>query len=155
MSCLKKCEHERHQIYLSAFSVLSIYDFVEFITKFVLDPNISPDNADDLELFQDFVFSDRLGRLHVFYYHNMFEDRPDANELLIKAYCQYLNFLGQISSFFQQESLEFIFRWKPFYIESILKLSSPQVKLDIIKISNNYPEIIKRIPKLKLYNLFS
>jgi len=152
----ESCGHERHQIYLSAFHTLSIYNFVEFITKFVLDPNISSDNEDDTDLFQDFVFSDRLGRLHIYYYEHLFFDVPGDNNYIAEAFCRYLDFLGQISPFFTQEALN-----KPFkmgnisLIESIMIFGSHNIKLGIIKTSDKYPHITKRIPKLKLYNLFS
>jgi len=156
MSCLKNCEHERHQIYLGAFSVLSIHDYVKFITKFVSDPNISSDDEDDLELFQDFVFSDKFGRLHIYYYEHLFYDHPGTLEVTSNAFCRYLDFLGQISRFFMQEALSLPFKLGNLkLVESIMEFSSHDMKMEFIKTSDKFPHITKRIPKLKLYNLFS
>lgn len=150
------CGHERHLKYLDAFWHLFTPGFVGFITRFVLDPNISPDNVDDLELFQDFVFSKRLGRLHIFYYEHLFKDIADTDEYLSKAFCRYLEFLGQISPYFEKEALYFLFREERLeIIELVFKQSSFQLKMKILKVSDDFPEKVKRIPKLKLYNLFS
>jgi hypothetical protein len=150
------CGHERHLEYLGAFWHLWSSGFVEFITKYILDPNISPDDTDDLELFQDFVFSKRLGRLHIFYYENLLNNKPHPSDELAKAFCRYFDFLSQISPFFAKEALNFVFREQRLeMIELIFNSSSYKMKMEMLKVSDNFPEKVKRIPKLKLYNLFS
>jgi hypothetical protein len=155
MACLKNCEHERHLVYLDAFRVLSIFDYVEFMTRFVLDPNISSDDEDDLELFQDFVFG-KFGRMHIYYYEHLFFKHPGKLEMTCNAYGRYVDFLGKISPIFKQEALSFLFQIGNIaLIESVMQLGSHEVKMGVIQASDKWPHITKRVPKLKLYNLFS
>lgn len=122
-----------------------------------MDPNLSPTDADDLEIFQDLVFDSDHGRLHIFFYEELFKNyyqyQPDWT---LKVFVRYLLYLDKLSSLFSTDAFHFIFKKEDVkLITNLLKEVPVDIKLRLIKFSEMYPNMIKAVPKLKLYNLFS
>jgi hypothetical protein len=115
------------------------------IGKLVMDSNLSPTDADDLEVFQDLVFDSDRGRLHIFFYEELFKNyyqyQPDYT---LKVFSRYLAYLDKLSTLFSGDAFDFIF-----------KKHDPKLITDLIKMSERYPDMLRAVPKLKLYNLFS
>ncbi len=157
-NCIKGCDHERHQPYHS-FSKEGILEreYLWKIAKYITDRNISPTDPDDLELFQDAVFDSPFGRIHIFFYEEMFRGYYKFNpDWFVMTFSQYLSFLDEISTLFTNDAFEFVFRQKDIQmIDKLLKAMSLETKMRFIQASNKHPDIIQSVPKLKLYNLFS
>lgn len=159
--CVYGCDHERHKPYHIKFTNVA-FDWCERqyywdIGKYIMDPNISPLDPDDLEVFQDIVFESPWGRIHIDFYERLFKNYYKFNEdWVLKVFSKYLLFLDAISPLFLQDALYYVFRQGDIAtIEKLLKELSFDMKMKFIKASEKYPDIIKAVPKLKLYNLFS
>src|SRR5512135_3350590 len=157
--CRIKCEHDRHQAYLPLFKSSEMYErqYLWEIGKLVMDPKLSPLDTDDLEIFQDLVFDSERGRLHIFFYEELFKNYYQYQpNWTLKVFVKYIDFLRAISSLFSNDAFHYIFKTKDInLITNLLKEMPPNQKLDFIRLSDRYPEMIKAVPKLRLYNLFS
>ncbi len=158
-SCRIKCDHDRHQPYLVLFKDKEMYErkYLWEIGKLVMDPKLSPLDEDDLEIFQDLVFDSERGRLHIFFYEQLFSNyyqyQPDWT---LKVFSRYVIYLNHISTLFTGDAFDFIFKKAdPELITDLLKELPLDVKMRFIKMSEFYPNMIQAVPKLKLYNLFS
>src|SRR5271157_2612674 len=114
MSCKKECTHERHQKYLGAFTnLVSQFEYLINVTHFVTDANLSPNNPDDIDLFQDLLFEGRHGRIHIVYYETLF-NCPLISSMSIgkttKVFARYLDYLDKVSSLFTADALHFVFK---------------------------------------------
>lgn len=157
--CRFGCDHDRHQSYIPLFRDREMYErqYLWQIGKFVMDSKLSPSDGDDLELFQDLVFDSDRGRLHIFFYEELFKNyyqyQPDWT---LKVFVRYVMYLDKISPLFSGDSFDFILKKSdPKLITDLLKEMPFELKMRLIKISERYPDMIKAVPKLKLYNLFS
>lgn len=157
--CRRGCDHDRHQPYLALFRDKEMYErqYLWQIAKFVMDPKLSPSDGDDLEIFQDLVFDTERGRLHIFFYEELFKNyyqyQPDWT---LKVFVRYVAFLNAVSGLFANDAFHYIFKKEdPQLITNLLKEMPVKQKLDFIRFSDKYPDMIKAVPKLKLYNLFS
>lgn len=154
----KKCEHERHQPYLHLFSEnCPEFTYLRHISLFVLDPNLSSENDEDLELFQDLLFEGPMGRIHIFYYEEMFKDFYSTEpKLVLTTLGSYLVYLNKLSSLFVLDAYHFIIqREDPILIDRILRELPFNLKMDFVRFSQKYPKALQISPKLKLFNLFS
>lgn len=157
--CRIHCDHDRHKPYLHLFKDKEIFErqYLWEIGKFVMDPNLSPKNGDDLEVFEDLVFDSERGRLHIFFYEELFKNyyqyQPDWT---LKVFSRYLSYLDSLSSLFSNDAFHYIFKKEDSkLITGLLKEMSFEIKIKFIRESDKYPNIIRAVPKLKLYNLFS
>lgn len=157
--CRVSCDHDRHQPYLPLFKNKEMYErqYLWEIGKLVMDPKLSPADADDLEVFQDLVFDTERGRLHIFFYEELFRNyyqyQPDWTQ---KVFIRYLMYLDTISSLFSNDAFSYIFKKEDATLTTNLLKEMPfEIKMRFIKASEKYPKIIQIVPKLKLYNLFS
>lgn len=157
--CRLGCDHDRHQSYTPLFRDREMYErqYLWQIGKFVMDPKLSPSDGDDLELFQDLVFDSDRGRLHIFFYEELFKNyyqyQPDWT---LKVFVRYVMYLDKLSTLFSGDSFDFILKKSdPKLITDLLKEMPFNLKMRLIKMSERYPDMIKAVPKLKLYNLFS
>lgn len=156
--CIYGCDHERHHLYRNKFTKATYEgQYYWNIVEYIKDKNISPLDADDLELFQDIIFESPMGRIHIYFYERLFDNSYKAQpEWTLEIFCKYLEFLDKISPLFTHDAFSFVFRQKNVaLIESLLKVMPIEIKLRFIREADNYPQIIKSVPKLKLYNLFS
>lgn len=157
-SCRFGCKHEQHQVYRDMFKQSAFErQFLWDVALYVTDPKISFSNADDVELFQDLVFDSPYGRIHIFFYEELFKNYYQYQpEWTLKVFPRYLQFLEKISSLFVDDAFHYIYKQKDSkLIEKLLKTMPLNIKLRFIKFSEKYPEAIQTIPKLKIYNLFS
>ena len=159
--CIFGCEHDRHQPYKDKFvkANVELYERQYYwqLAKFVMDPNISSSNADDLEMFQDIVFESPWGRIHIHFYEQLFKNYYRyQQDWTIEAFCRYCLFLDAVSILFLNDAYDFIFRKNDNkIILQLLKEMPFELKMKFIKAAEKYPETIQSVPKLKLYNLFS
>lgn len=158
--CIFGCEHERHKPHHGKFTIKEDWFERQYywnVAKYVMDPNISPSDGDDLELFEDAIFESPWGRIHISFYEQLFKNYYKFNsDWVLKTFCRYLIFLEELSVLFTNDAFEYIFRQDdPKLILSLLKVMPLEIKLRFIKASEKHPKIIQAIPKLKLYNLFS
>jgi hypothetical protein len=157
MSCSNNCTHERHSDYLGAFSAsIKEDEFLKYISKFLLDSRLSPFDADDLDLYQDLVFDSKWGRLHIFYYEDLFSTYYIRPVEFAKKFSRHLDYLGQCSVLFLLDAFTFILKKNnPYMVNFLMKFMSLKTKLLFIRETEHYPQIVQAVPKLKLYNLFS
>lgn len=159
--CIFGCDHERHKPYHEKFDRAqgnnTERQYYWNVAKYVLDSKISPSNEDDLELFEDAIFESPWGRIHIYFYEWLFKNYYQTQtEVVIRTFVKYLEFLNEISPLFTVDAFNFIFRQKDTkLIEKLLNTMSFEIKLNFIKVSDKYPEVVRSVPKLKLYNLFS
>lgn len=159
--CIFGCDHDRHKPYHDKF-IKANGDWYErtyywHVAKYVMDKNVSPNDGDDLELFQDAVFESPWGRIHISFYEQLFKNyyQLDAR-WTVGAFCRYLLYIDKLSTMFTGDAFEFIFRKDdPELIPHLLKEMPLDIKMNFIKASEKHPKIIQSVPKLKLYNLFS
>ena len=154
----KRCEHERHQAYLHLFSEnCPEPTYLRHISLFVLDPNLSPEDAEDLELFQDLLFEGPFGRIHIFYYEQLFREFYSTEPKLVLATLSgYLSFLIKLSDLFVYDAYHTIIQREDSYlIDNLLRVLPFHLKMNFLKFSQRYPKALEISPKLKLFNLFS
>lgn len=159
--CIFGCDHEQHKPYHGKFTQVTTKLFERQyywnIAKYVMDSNISPSNGDDLELFEDAVFESPYGRIHIYFYEQLFKNYYQFSpDWVLKVFSKYLSFIEKISTLFTNDAFDYIFRKEdPKLILSLLKEMSFDIKMRFVKASEKYPAVIQSVPKLKMYNLFS
>lgn len=159
--CMSGCTHERHKAHHGKFTNY-VADWQERtyyqnVVKYIMDPNISPSDPDDFEMFQDMIFESPWGRVHIHFYEQLFKNYyqyyPDW---VMKVFSRYLEFLNKASPLFTGDAFGFIFNKNDVpIIEKLLKELPFDIKMQFIRHSEKYPTMMKAVPKLKLYNLFS
>lgn len=159
--CICGCKHERHQVYHEKFESAKKNKFerqyYQHLTTYVMDSNLSPSDSDDFEMFQDIVFESPWGRVHIHFYEQLFKNyykyHPDW---VLKVFSAYLVYLNKASPLFTGDAFGFIFNKNDVpLIEKLLKELPFEIKMQFIRHSEKYPTMMKAVPKLKLYNLFS
>lgn len=157
--------YERHQKYLDAFinEKLIISDYLQYITKFICDHNMSTLNNDDLDFFKNLLFDsftarniELVGSLLFTYYDRLIKNYKFASSQVIFLLSKLLSFLIKISDVYVKDM--FVYLWQCNDKQIILNLFyslNGENRLCFINWANDKPDIIKFIPKLKLYILFS
>jgi hypothetical protein len=152
--------HERHQKYFDAFLIkegLTDSRYLNYITQYIFDPNISPDDEDDLDFFKDLLFESIKGKVHINYYdwvitHWLKFAFPQA----VTTLARYSHFLGRLSSMFLYDFFNYLLKLpNKEIIVALFKELSTENKIQFIGWADHHPEIVKLIPKLRLYLLFS
>jgi len=153
------CRHNRHRDYYENFTSSNRDErqYYLYLAKYVMDADVSPLDGDDLEFFQDVVFESPYGRIHIYFYEQLFENYYEMDpDWCILVFNKYLDYLERISPLFTVDAINFIFRENDLkLVEKMLGSSSYEIKMRLIRASENHPDLIKSVPKLKLYNLFS
>lgn len=159
--CIFSCDHERHKPYHEKFNQAKNdkleQQYYWGVAKYVMDPNLSPSDADDLELFQDIVFDGPWGRVHIFFYEQLFKNYYKIHpDWVLKVFARYVLYLNKVSSLFAADAYHFIFQRNDVkMIEGVLKELPYEIKMQFIQASRKYPNVMLSVPKLRLYNLFS
>lgn len=152
------CDHENHIPHQKNFSK-ELYEraYLWNVGVYVNDPKIDPSDADDLEFFQDMVFDSPYGRIHIFFYEELFKNYLHLNrDWTIRTFARYVLFLENISSLMSEEAMNFVYKkQEASVITDLLKVMDMEVKLRFIRLADKHPDVMRVIPKLKLYNLFS
>jgi len=157
--CRAGCAHERHQKYLHLFKD-DVFEtsLLWHTAKYVLDTNISPNDADDFELFQDMIFESKFGRLHIYFYEQYLFPRYFKlnSDWVTQVFVKYLEFLEKSSPLFTNDAFDVVYKFRDSkLILMLLDRMSFDIKMRFIKHSEKHPDMIHLVPKLKLYNLFS
>lgn len=148
-------------------------DYLQIITDYINDPSISHLDIDDLELFQTLLYEGPWGKIHIVYYVEQIEEYEKQEitcDYLVGNLARYLDYLNQISALLVNDMFYHIFRyWKyddlnSYYrsiekgkpvIEGLLSVLTPDIKLRLVQVADQHPNIVQHIPKLKLYLTFS
>jgi hypothetical protein len=152
--------HERHQKYFDAFLIeegLTNSKYLGYITQYIFDPAMSPDNEDDLEFFKNLLFESMKGKVHIDYYDQVVTKWVKfAFNQTIETLARYAYFLGRLSDMFLKDFYNYLLKFddKEILIHLFPKLDS-QSKVHFIEWADDYPEIVESIPKLKMYLLFT
>lgn len=154
---------QRHQKYFGAFFLkldreivkgTSLY--LDYITKFITDPNISHLNEDDLWFLKDLLFESQYGKVHIEYYTWILNNWLDyAFPQAIKILARYADFLGQVDRRYLDDFFHTIMIDSQDAAIAIFECLSSTNKVEYINIVGRYPAIVERVPKLKLYITFS
>lgn len=152
--------HERHQKYFDAFLIedgLTNSKYLNYITQYIFDTNLSPDNNDDLEFFKNLLFESIKGKVHINYYDWVVSRWTQlAFEQTVETLVRYSYFLGKLSDMFLHDFFNYLLKSKhnKIIINLFPKLDHYS-KVQFIKWVDLNPEVIKMIPKLKMYLLFT
>lgn len=159
--CIFGCKHERHIPYHGKFTQVNTELFERQyywnVAKYVMDPCVTPSDGDDLELFEDAIFESPWGRIHIYFYEQLFKNYYSLSpEWVLQVFSRYLEYLEKLSSLFTNDAFEFVFRKKDYQlITKLLKTMSIEIKLKFIKAAEKHSDVLQSVPKLKIYNLFS
>lgn len=155
---------ERHQKYFDAFLISpgeEIFygpaSYLNFITKFINDPNISHQDQEDLQFFKDLLFESQFGKIHIQYYTWVIDKWTQyAFPQAIRVLARYADFLGGVSVMFLHDFYHHLFKLPKHDLTiAIFPILSSINKVEFIKTADQYPAIIAAMPKLKLYMVFS
>lgn len=152
--------HERHQKYFDAFLIedgLTNSKYLNFITQYIFDPVLSPDNEDDLEFFKNLLFESIKGKVHIDYYDRIVTRWTQfAFDQTTDTLARYSYFLSRLSDMFLHDFFNYLllFDNKEIIVHLFPKLDSYS-KIEFIKWADNNSEVVKLIPKLKMYLLFT
>lgn len=152
--------HERHQKYFDAFLTgegLTNSKYLNYITQYIFDPNLSPDNADDLELFKNLLFESFKGTVHIDYYDRVLKNWSTfAPNQTTDTLSRYSYFLSRLSVMFLQDFFNHLLEFdnNQIIINLFPKLDSYS-KVQFIEWADKNPQVVKLIPKLKMYLLFT
>jgi len=159
MHCKFGCEHERHQKYISIFDgEMFEQKLLWNIAMYVWDKDLSPDDGDDLELWQDMVFDTKFGRLHIYFYeHYLFKSYYHLNpDWVTTIFSRYLIYLDKASPLFTNDAFDFLYKRGDYkLILEMLKKTPYDIRMRFVKHAEKYPTVLQSVPKLRLYNLFS
>jgi hypothetical protein len=151
---------ERHQQYASAFSLKSEYlgNYYPYISKFLCDPQLNINDGDDATVLFDLLYNSKFGAIHISYYKFLLRRINNINyEWTLKVLSKYVNFLGKRSYLYQVDMFDSLFRDFPNtkLWEDFLKALAPEDLTLFIECAAKYSSVVKAIPKIKLYLLFS
>lgn len=152
--------HERHQKYFGAFLIeegLTDSRYLNYITQYIFDPNLSPDNKDDLEFFKNLLFESIKGKVHNNYYDRVVTRWAKfAFDQTVETLARYSYFLSRLSDMFLHDFFNYLLKShdEKLIINLFPKLD-PYSKVQFIEWADLNPEVVKLIPKLKMYLLFT
>ncbi len=152
--------HERHQKYFDAFLIkegLTDSRYLNYITQYIFDPNLSPDNDDDLEFFKNLLFESIKGKVHINYYDRVVTRWTElAFDQTVETLARYSYFLSKLSVMFLHDFFNYLLKShnEKLIINLFPKLDSYS-KIQFIEWADLNPEVVKFIPKLKMYLLFT
>jgi hypothetical protein len=147
----------RHSIYQDGFdNCNNVLIYYKFLNKFLLDKNLSPYNQDDVELLKDLLFESKLKKVHLGYAMWMISwcKKNKTGTLIVSNYIRYISNLSilHMNDFW---TILLVNRHKKF-IEKLLNLGDSDVRLALVNAAVVLnPKLMKHIPKLKTYLLFS
>lgn len=152
---------ERHQKYLGAFSDFCIEEeYLSNITQFIMDPKISPNDEDDIELFKDLLFESKFGKIHIYYFDRLFNKLWDKTtfDWTVRIMSKYVEFAHKISEFYSGDIFNALFtelHKTHDAISLMLKYLPHNERMCMVRVAQTYPSVLESVPKLKLYALFS
>lgn len=153
-------QFERHHKYFDAFEIqngISDINYLNFITEYINDTSLSPNNDDDLEFFKNLLFESIKGKVHIRYYDWVITNLINNDiHTCTKILSRYSEYLGGLSNLFLHDFFNYLLQLddKQIIIELFNVLPS-KIKLEFIYWANDNESVVKLIPKLKSYLLFS
>lgn len=155
--------HERHQKYFDAFHIkegLEDSRYLNYITQYIFDPKLSPDDEDDLEFFKNLLFESIKGKVHINYYDRVVSRWTQfAYEQAIETLARYAYFLSRLSVLFLHDFFYYLLKSNNNKNDQIIINLFPKLdsysKVQFIEWADLNPEVVKLIPKLKMYLLFT
>lgn len=156
-----KAAQDRHQEYLEAFSIrpydtLTDIMYLNYINKYIMDPNINYLNNDDQNFFNDLLFNSNFGSVHFRYCEWITSKWAHfAFASAIVYLSNYSHFLGKANPLLLESFLKQLFELKnkQFAIDIFDNLSIDN-KIRFIKLADRYPEIINHSSKFKTFSVF-
>jgi len=152
--------HERHQKYFDAFLIkegLTDSKYLNYITQYIFDPNLSPDDEDDLEFFKNLLFESIKGKVHIDYYDRVVTRWTQFTfDQTVDTLTRYSYFLSRLSDMFLHDFFNYLLKIdnKEIVVHLFFKLDNYS-KIEFIKWADQNSEVVKLIPKLKMYLLFT
>jgi len=154
--------HERHQKYFDAFLIeegLTNSKYLNYITQYIFDPAMSPDDEDDLEFFKNLLFESMKGKVHIDYYDRVTRWSQFAFDQTIETLARYAYFLSRLSVMFLDDFFNYLLKSNQNKNDQIIINLFPKLdnysKVQFIEWADLNPEVVKLIPKLKMYLLFT
>lgn len=151
---------ERHQKYFDAVSskFANQTTYLSVITRFINDGAISHLDDDDIQFFRDLLFESDYGKVHIEYY-SWILDRwlKFAFTQSMTVLSKYADFLGRVSELFLKDMFHHIFKMhqSDMVVPALFHVLSPDNKVHLVQVGMSYPQVVKSIPKFKMYLLFS
>lgn len=159
---IPQVEHRRHQRHVDAFvRARWAYEISALVSKYIYDPAISPMDADDLDLLKVFLFDNGLGKIHISYYSdqlvNTILNSKKRRVKAIRKICRYADFLIRINTLMTIDLFHHVFQLRDNFktAEDVFNGISPYTRVSFVHAAIQWPNIVNRIPKLKLYVTFS
>lgn len=156
-------EFERHLPYLPAFDIkvseaLSDSAYCKYIFQFIMDDNISANNAEDIEFFKKLMYDGCYGSI-VKSYLNWTSKKFNFIKIDSQYYIKMADFYSQLKDFYFISHLLKIYRLKSRENEmELLKIMFPtflkKFPSTCIEFIKTYPIIAKEIPATAKYLAF-
>lgn len=149
---------KRHQKYFGAFSCHNITRYLSTVSRYIKDKNISHTNADDVDFLMHLLFDGPFGRVHISYYSQIHNRKRTRTHFVpsTKSLARYCDFLKLISSLFLTDFFNTLFTQPNKSLAGgVFKHLSFDNKLLFLHNANRYPNVLKQLPKIKLYSTFS
>ncbi len=149
-------KEEKYNLYLEAFHPeVSMDQYLDLVTKFIVDPNMSVDDTTDLFFFKDVLFSTKFGKNHIFYYHWLCLNAP---ENYIYYLAKYSDFLDRLSYFFISDLWKFLILTHYNIVDDYFNFLSYSLKLKFLQMlksqSFKNKELIVSKKNISLYMTF-
>ena len=152
--------HERHQKYFDAFHVSPTAEdskYLNYITQYISDPNISHLNDDDLDFFRQLLFDSPKGKVHIRYYDwivNKWIQFAFPQSIIMLS--KYADYLGQLSELFLKDFFSHLLKLSnKMVLVNLFQALSPTNRVHFVNWADHNSEVVKLIPKVKFYLLFS
>jgi hypothetical protein len=136
----------------------SYQKYFKYISKFLLDKNLSHFNIEDKEVFRDLLYHSKFGAVQLGYMKFLIKNLVIRNfKWTINVFSIYINYLGKLSNYHQMDIYDSLFRdcRNIKLLESLFKNLKAEDKLFFLETINEYNDIIRLSPQFKLYITFS
>lgn len=150
-------KEEKHQKYLGTFSHFILEsEYLDAITKFILDPLLSPHNEDDIELFQKLLFNNPNKKYHIYYYLSLLKDINNSNiDWKTRILANYIKYLNQISNLYLTDLYDYILSMNNNnFLNILLKRLDPVFKLQLAQYYAKHYDFLPHHNKLRIYHIF-
>lgn len=150
--------YKRHQKYFGAFCYSDITRYLSAISRYIKDKNISHLDEDDVEFLRYLLFDGPFGKIHISYYTGLHDRKRSRKHFSpsVRSLARYADFLSVLSPYFYTDFLHVLFKKADkSLVGAVYKHLSSDNKLVFIYYVQQYPDVIKQLPKIKLLTTFS
>lgn len=147
---------ERHGSYARSFKIEDIGKYYRHINRYILDQNLSPTDQDDVELFKDLLFESRFGRVHIAY-SEWLVHYAGKKKSRVNLVDRYIAYISEVSSLFYEDFVGALIKYGNInFVEYLMATASLETRLVLVKtLAQHFPKMMRQIPKLKTYLIFS